>query len=102
MDIKRTASTGAFHPGHRPDDRLCPQHRSQCAAPTRSCAAVLIKPVRPSCLDPYKPYLLEREHKCRLSAVRLLQEIQPQGYTGSVDVLRRFLKSIRDQASKAQ
>lgn len=56
------------------------------------------KPERPSCLDAYKPYLRQREQTACLSAVRLLQEIRPQGYTGSVDVLRRFLKSVREQS----
>lgn len=58
------------------------------------------KPQRPSCLDAYKPYLLQREQSVRLSAVRLLEEIRPQGYTGSIDVLRRYLKSVREQGQR--
>ena len=39
--------------------------------------------VRPSLLDPYKPYLIERWKAHGLSAVRLHPEIQAQGFTGS-------------------
>src|SRR5205814_3487207 len=31
----------------------------------------------------------------QLSSTRLLEEIRPMGYVGSVDVLRRFLKALR-------
>jgi transposase len=51
--------------------------------------------VRPSKLDPYKPYLIERWQAHGLSAVRLLPEIRAQGFTGSVKILRRFLQSLR-------
>jgi transposase len=54
------------------------------------------KPVRPSCLDPYKPYLKERFEKFGLSAVRLIDEIRPQGYTGSINLVQRYLKTLRD------
>lgn len=53
------------------------------------------KPTRRSCLDPFKSYLEQREATARLSAIRLLEELRAQGYTGSIDVLRRFLKQLR-------
>ena len=53
--------------------------------------------VEPSCLDPYKPYLEQRAREYGLSAVRLLEEIQPMGYTGGIHVLRRFLRPLRHQ-----
>ena len=53
------------------------------------------RPMRGSKLDPYKPYLLERLRAGRLTAVRLVEELGPQGYTGSVDLVQRFLKAIR-------
>ena len=53
------------------------------------------QPPRPSKLDPFKAYLTKRYAECPLSAVRLLAEIQPQGYTGSIDLLRRFLAPFK-------
>jgi transposase len=50
---------------------------------------------RPSQLDPFKPYLAARFAECPLSNVRLLEEIRPMGYTGGIDVLRRFLTPRR-------
>lgn len=52
---------------------------------------------RPSCLDPFKPYLEQRFQECALSSVRLLEEIRPMGYTGSVVTVRRYLHTLRDQ-----
>lgn len=49
---------------------------------------------RDSLLDEYKPYLRERYLETGLSAVRLLGELQPMGFTGSVDILRRYLNSL--------
>lgn len=51
----------------------------------------------PSKLDPFKPYLVQRYVEHELSSPRLLEEIRPMGYAGSVDVLRRFLKTLRTQ-----
>lgn len=53
------------------------------------------KPQRSSQLDPLKGYLTERFGACRLSAVRLLEEIGPMGYTGSIVSLRRFLATLK-------
>src|SRR5260221_14001597 len=53
------------------------------------------KPQRPSHLDPFKSYLTGRFGACRLSAVRLLEEIRPMGYTGSIVTLRRFLATLK-------
>jgi transposase len=51
----------------------------------------------PSKLDPFKPYLEERYKNCSLSSVRLLAEIVPMGYDGSVDVVRRYLATLAPQ-----
>jgi transposase len=53
------------------------------------------QPERSSKLDNFKVYLAERFQSCRLSAVRLLAEIRPMGYTGSLATLRRFLATLR-------
>jgi transposase len=55
---------------------------------------------RPSRLDPYKAFLDKRQGECSLSAVRLLAEIRPMGYTGSIDVLRRYLHGQRGERRK--
>lgn len=49
----------------------------------------------PSKLDPYKDYLVRRYQDCPLSAVRLRAEIEAMGYTGGIDLLRRFLRSLK-------
>ena len=46
-------------------------------------------------LDPFKDYLVERYREVPLSAVRLHLEIQAMGYSGSVDLIRRFLRSLK-------
>lgn len=55
------------------------------------------RPARPTKLDPFKSYLSERYKECSLSAVRLIGEIQPMGYTGSVDLVRRYLATLAPQ-----
>jgi transposase len=54
------------------------------------------KPRKPrvSLLDEYKPYLRKRYLETGLSAVRLLGELKAMGFTGSVDILRRYLNSL--------
>ena len=51
---------------------------------------------RASRLDPFKDYLRARRAEYPLSAVRLLAEIRPMGFDGSVIILRRFLASLED------
>lgn len=59
-------------------------------------------PQRPSKLDAFKPYLRKRYAEVPLSAVRLLEEIRPQGYTGSLQTLRRFLRSLKPDRQAAE
>lgn len=58
-------------------------------------------PRRPSKLDAFKAHLEARWKEHRLSAVRLLEEIRPMGYTGSVDAVRRFLRTLRADDGRA-
>jgi transposase len=51
-------------------------------------------------LDAFKPYLKERYEAHGLSAVRLIEEIAPMGYTGSVDTLRRYLRTLRTEVTR--
>jgi transposase len=60
------------------------------------------KPKRASSLDPYKPYLTARWQQYALSGPRLLQEIQAQGYSGCINLVQRFLKTLRDQHKSHQ
>jgi transposase len=53
------------------------------------------RPPGPSKLDPFKDYLAQRYQECPLSAVRLLAEIQPMGYAGSIDLVRRYLLTLK-------
>jgi transposase len=53
------------------------------------------KPHRCSKLSSFKPYIEKRYQECGLSAVRLLSEIRPMGYTGSERTLQRFLEGKR-------
>ena len=55
---------------------------------------------RASKLDPFKDYLRRRRAEYPLSAVRLLAEIRPMGFDGSVIILRRFLASLEDQGRR--
>jgi transposase len=51
---------------------------------------------KPSKLDPYKPYILDRlANYPRLSRVRLLEEIQGQGYDGKATILGDYLRQVR-------
>ncbi len=51
---------------------------------------------RESKLDPFKAHLHERLGQFpRLSAVRLLEEIQNQGYTGKETILKDYLRAVR-------
>ena len=57
-------------------------------------------PLRPSQLDGFKAYVKERYDSCALSAVRILEEIRPMGYGGSVWTLRRYLGSLKPEQER--
>jgi transposase len=59
-------------------------------------------PKRSSKLDGYKHYLGTRYLESQLSAVRLLAEIRAQGYSGSIDLLRRYLRTLKAQVHSAK
>lgn len=55
-----------------------------------------IKPIRrDSMLDPFKDYLKQRYDEHGLSAIRLIEEIKPMGYDGSIATLRRYLQRLK-------
>jgi len=65
------------------------------------------KPARPSKLDPFKDYVLERMKQGVLNAVRIRRELAARGYDGGLTILRDFMaphrpvykaKTVRDRA----
>jgi transposase len=59
-------------------------------------------PRRASKLEPFHDYLKQRFQEYGLSAVRLLEEVRPMGYEGSIATLRRFLASLRGDTQRRQ
>lgn len=56
---------------------------------------------RPSLLDSYKPYIIERlKTYPRLPGTVLLQELRKQGYPGQIRILTEYLNTIRAQAKE--
>ena len=52
--------------------------------------------VRPSPLEPYKPFILETLEKYpRLRATRLHQMVQARGFQGSARQVRRYVRQVR-------
>jgi transposase len=54
-------------------------------------------PARASHLDPYKAYIKKQYEQYQLSSVRLLAEIRPMGYSGSIDIVRRYVQTLAMQ-----
>jgi transposase len=58
--------------------------------------------VRPSVLDPYKPFIhATLEQYPRLRATRLYEMLRARGYSGSVIQLRRYVKTVRPENTPA-
>lgn len=56
------------------------------------------RPERPSKLDPYKPYLLERIEAAKphwIPASVLFREIKDSGYSGGISILRNFVRPFK-------
>src|SRR5665213_659418 len=53
-------------------------------------------------LDGYKDSVQRRFLECGLSGIRLLEEIRPMGYAGSIDVVRRYVQTLRPQTIAAK
>lgn len=54
-------------------------------------------PARANTLDAFAEYVTRRYHECGLSGVRLLEELRPMGFTGSIHMVRRLLARLRLQ-----
>lgn len=60
------------------------------------------RPEKPSKLDPYKQYILERMNEGCVNAMVLFDEISEKGYQGKLTILREFMKPYREKVlSKA-
>ena len=61
-----------------------------------SSAPVRLSPLRPSCIDPYRPFVLETLTKFpTLTSSRLLQMLIERGYVGSASQLRHHVANMR-------
>ncbi|WP_433087494.1 hypothetical protein ACQP1P_16220 [Dactylosporangium sp. CA-052675] len=53
--------------------------------------------VRPSLVDPFKPYLIQRIAEGCLSAVTLHRELRTKGFAGSYAIIRKFVEQYRSK-----
>jgi transposase len=53
-------------------------------------------------IGPFREYVKERFDEYGLSAIRLIEEIEPMGYEGSLSTLRRYLRELRKEKSKEE
>lgn len=90
VSIKQIAATTG-HSRNTVRKILRGEHEMKAAAVERS-----------SKLDDYKPHLTKRYNELGLSAVRLIEEIRPMGYTGSVQTVRRFLATLKAHEARSQ
>lgn len=93
MEIKRL-----HQEGHSIRDiaRVTGRARNTVRKVIRQKAPELFKKAkRTSQLDPMKDYIRARYESCRLSAVRVLEEIRLMGYVGSLRTLRRYMQGLR-------
>lgn len=57
---------------------------------------------RGSKLDPFKPYIQRRLKVYDLTAKKLFHEIEAQGYAGSYELVKRYVRDIRPRKAKEQ
>ena len=53
------------------------------------------RPPKPSKLDSYKPYILEKLKEGPYTAARLFREIQGMGFDGGETIVRDFIRKVR-------
>lgn len=70
--------------------------RKVLAEPSPKLHRQLDKP-RPTKLDPFREYLLQRVDQGCLNGTVLLEEIRQLGYTGKISMLRLFLAPVRQE-----
>lgn len=57
---------------------------------------------RGSKLDPFKPYIQRRLKVYDLTAKKLFHEIEAQGYAGSYELVKRYVRDLRPRKAKEQ
>ena len=57
---------------------------------------------KPSLLEEYMPFLLERAPEVYFNATTLFREVQDRGYTGSYSTVKTAVKPLRDTFTQAQ
>ena len=57
--------------------------------------------LRASKLDPYKPYLKACLDEFDLPTTTLLREIKAQGYSGSLTILKEFVRQVKGERIRA-
>jgi transposase len=54
---------------------------------------------KPSKLDGYREYIIQRLHEYPLSAKRFYREIQEKGFTGKYTIVKDFIREVRPKAT---
>lgn len=52
---------------------------------------------KPSKLDPYKPYIIEKLAEAPYTAARLFREIKEKGYDGGGTIVKDFVRKVKPQ-----
>lgn len=60
------------------------------------------RPLRPSLLDPYEDYLLERLGQGCRNAAQLFREIQEKGFTGSLSITKAYVRFLQSSTSEGR
>jgi transposase len=59
------------------------------------------RPARPSVVEPYRAYLAERAPAVGYNAWRLYLELQPLGYSGKYETVKRAIRPLREASQQA-
>jgi transposase len=95
MDIKELVREGR---SIRAITRITGRSRQTVRKVLRGAHPIKTNPrKRVSKLEPYQEYVRKRFEDSQLSAVRLLEEIKPMGYAGSIQTLRRYLQTLKPE-----
>ena len=54
-------------------------------------------PKRPSKIDPYKPYILEKLSERPYTSARLFREIKEMGFDGEMTIVKDFVRKVRSK-----
>lgn len=60
------------------------------------------RPLRPSLLDPYEDYLLERLSQGCRNAAQLFREIQEKGFPGSLSITKAYVRFLQSSTSEGK